>query len=288
MAFGVLGGGFGLYGYVPAGLESGLEVHTLARYREAMLLRPELRGYSANIKWHESEKSLIANVLYLAYVRTPKRQYSFLISQELSQLNLLLEKPLAPQIEEHESVIKLLKESHVRFSVNYLFLYTDWCREIFASLQSASPSCVSINWVLESPKAEWKSTVQEGGGLVDYYGIHFAPIFEALGIAPSAIIFKKLESLLFMEGVTDAGSHIEVTISHGKPSIFQVDVGRLTPVSIFYGESPFGPIPRFGFADPRIDPLKNYLLDCQLQDFQSNSWRREQYVIDFRRQSRLQ
>jgi hypothetical protein len=287
MAFGVLGGGFGLYGYVPAALQSGLEVHTLARYRETIFSRPELRGYSADIKWHESEDSLFANVQYLAYVRTPKLQFSFLINEDLSRFNLLLEKPLAPNIQEHERVLELLKKSHARFSISYIFLYTDWYREILASLQSASPSCVSINWVMEFPVAEWKTTVREGGGLVDYYGIHFAPIFEALGIAPSKLKFRQSESQLSMEGITAAGSHIKVVISHGKPSIFQVTAGKLSPVSIFYGASPFGPIPKFGIADPRIDSLKSYLSDCQRHDYQGNFWRREQYVIDFRKWSRL-
>ena len=68
MKFGILGGGYGLYGYLPALCELGFELHLLNRYKKIVYNRFELERYSNSLIYHDNEISLLNNINNLRLV----------------------------------------------------------------------------------------------------------------------------------------------------------------------------------------------------------------------------
>ena len=99
MNFGVLGGGFGIYGWLSAlSYFSGIKIFTLYKYKEKLLKRHDIENLNSlidKIKWFDNEDLLIKYAEVLIIARRPLDQVK-VINKLLNQFwigSLIIEKP---------------------------------------------------------------------------------------------------------------------------------------------------------------------------------------------------
>ena len=71
-----------MYGYLPASLGNGWEVHTLEKYRSLISSRPEIREFLPQLIFHQDEIQVIQQVQALVCARTPQLQIELLARLE--------------------------------------------------------------------------------------------------------------------------------------------------------------------------------------------------------------
>ena len=74
---GILGGGFGLYGYLPAFYNLGFDIFTLEKYSGFIKNRKDLEKLYDRINFISSEEELFNNVEYLNIARDQLINLSF-------------------------------------------------------------------------------------------------------------------------------------------------------------------------------------------------------------------
>lgn len=187
---GIIGSGFGLYGYLPALVKCNEnQIFLLKRYKEKFQNRPELLCYENNITWVEDENTLLSSVKTIILSLCPAAQVS-LVHKCLSYDNikhLCLEKPLAVSANSSDTLLKLLIESKKIFRIGYTFQYTDWSIKLFEILASKkSISKIKIEWSFmanhyQNNLNNWKRFDNEGGSVIKFYGIHLIALSALLG-----------------------------------------------------------------------------------------------------------
>jgi len=196
--FTIVGGGFGLYGYLPAILSDSKDgvVLLAERYRKVIDSRPELNRYSERIVWCSSIPDALSKASGAVIAIPPTAQqalvYDLLSIRKLKKL--IIEKPLCPQPSDSVSLISALLADSKCFRVGYTFLYTNWCRELESNLKQPAAR-VQINWSFKADhflknKDTWKRYHSLGGGVIRFYGIQLLAVLASLGY--SAVVFSKL------------------------------------------------------------------------------------------------
>ncbi len=183
MVFGVLGSGFGLYGYLPAIILAGAtQVVVLKRYEEFIHSRPELSQYLKFLDYVDTENECIARSNVLVIARRPKDQYEIindLIDREWPLLNsVILEKPIAETPCQAMKVLDALDSLAVTYRVGYSFAYLDWGESIRSCYTKFDSSDLAgtIVWKFNAHhylhnKDSWKGRVGSGGGALRFYAI---------------------------------------------------------------------------------------------------------------------
>ena len=96
--WGILGGGFGLYGYLPAVAErTGGQIHTLEHYRETIRKRQDIKDYENRVVFEKDAKAVFACCNAVIIALRPADQ-ELLLAEILDQKwtgKIILEKPLA-------------------------------------------------------------------------------------------------------------------------------------------------------------------------------------------------
>ena len=257
MRFGILGGGFGLYGYLPAAIQSGFSVSTLNRYRSFISARSELADLAHKVNFLDDESELLNGVDYLVVARDPSTQ-SKLLSKRSGQFKMLfLEKPLGTDIEVHTKCLEKLIITKQNFSVGYLMPYTAW----FKSLDLSGDDNLEIHWNCVINSSSWKSNSFPDRGLFTYFGIHLIPLIYA--IKPKSIEIEKLpkQQTLNIRLKTNTGVK-NIFLSEGDRPGFKIMKYNLGLKTVEYeSETPFGGQGSKGIPDPRIPLLKEYLED---------------------------
>jgi predicted dehydrogenase len=259
MKISILGGGFGIYGYLPAACSLGWEVATLARYRDTVNERPELLTYFKSIQFFESESDLLSFGSAIVFAKKPQLQFEFLMKTLQSNSNLThfyLEKPLADSIANSRSVLNLLVESGKSFSVGYLFQYTDWFTEL-ENICASQGNHIVINWRIPLTNSDWKNSQIAGGGLYNFFLIHFVPILTRLGFSISDLNITHENQKCTIKSSARNSIEINAQIVFENFSFELLANDKLKP--IFQAETPFGFKPLKDNPDPRIDSLKKYL-----------------------------
>jgi hypothetical protein len=279
---GILGGGFGIYGYLPAACSLNWSVVTLSRYRDSIMSRPELSDFQNSVEYVDTEEELLSSCTSVAIARTPDLQYQFLKKYPLELRgieHLFLEKPLTSSMENSLDILDFLRNSKLSFSLGYLFLHTDWFDTISQVLQSKG-NTIKINWSIPSPKSFWKGSRNLGGGIDSFFLIHFVPIFLKLGFQMSNLKVSHLGEMSFLR-VSDMNT-IEIFAEVKDCDFgFEVLLNNLA-VPIYEAETPFGPKPKLGVVDPRITALQKYLISSiEDTDGSANALKVENGVIEF-------
>jgi predicted dehydrogenase len=185
---GIIGSGFGLYGYLPAVCNFfGSDVSLLHKSKDSVFKRTELNAYFKNITWIEDINSLLASCDTLIIAIPPEAQ-SLQLIEALKKDNIkkfFLEKPLAPSPQESINLLDILLLSNKEFSIAYLFRYTEWSLFLKNNLLlDTKIKKVNISWLFNAHHYKnnidtWKSKVSKGGGALRFYGIHLiALLFE--------------------------------------------------------------------------------------------------------------
>jgi hypothetical protein len=281
---GILGGGFGLYGYMPAAIQANYTTLVLSKYKTLISVHPILKRFLDQLIFVDSESELIDESDILVFARTPELQFDLIKDLSDSSKIYFFEKPLAQSIHNHQIAFNHLEKLKIKFSVNYALLRTDWCEELLR-LSSKHSLQISINWELKKPQAQWKIESELGGGLFNYYCIHFAPILKQLCI-PVESINLVLESNK-MEISTDKNceNSINIKISYSSESIFNIIVlekFNKNPLYERYLHSPFGNEIASNQLDPRISGIIKYYSETADPNFFQEILSFEKYALKFR------
>jgi hypothetical protein len=255
MDIGILGGGFGMYGYMPAAIQNGYSVSTLNKYRGSISARPEISCFSQEIDFVDNEEDLLDKVEFLVIARDPENQVRS-IDGRLGQFDkLFLEKPLGLSIEKHQTFLADLKQCEQNFSVGYLIPYTEW----FKALDLTNIGNLQIEWHCVINSSSWKSRSFSDRGLFSYFGIHMIPLLCAISPKKIEIEWLQKGTTLVVKAITEHGTVnlIFSENSYASFSIFQIDLGSKR--RIYESVTPFGIQGLIGAPDPRIPLLSDYM-----------------------------
>jgi len=255
----ILGGGFGIYGYLPAACSLGWEVATLCRYKKTIQDRPELSNYYQSVQFVKSEAELLGFESALVFARTPTLQFEFIFDYFNSAGNFshfFLEKPLADSISNSQLVLDLLTDCRKSFSIGYLFQYTDWFLDL-ENVCANQGNRIIINWGIPFTNSEWKNNQVAGGGLYSFFLVHFVPLLTKLGFSISDLQINSRNGKCTLK--IEGSNYIEINAQIVTENFyFELWVNqKLEP--IFQAQTPFGLKPLKATPDPRLTSLKRYL-----------------------------
>jgi predicted dehydrogenase len=182
----ILGGGFGLYGYLPALVACGHAVALPETYRPTLLARPELAPLAGRVTWFPDEHAALAAADAVAIARRPADQEA-LLAQILSGSRierLLLEKPLARTPAAAAAMQETLERSGRAWRIGYTFRFTPWARQLRQRLSRGGE--LSLCWTFRAhhfahARATWKRRHADGGGAVRFYGIQVLALLAECG-----------------------------------------------------------------------------------------------------------
>lgn len=269
---GIIGAGFGLYGYLPAVMQTEGKAALLEEAKEIFFTRPELQIYKDNIEWVDDIEKLSSVVNKLIICVPPKIQEGYfdkvLESKNIS--HLVFEKPIASTPELSEKIISRLTQSNKIFRIGYTFLYTDWFRNI--SNESVQYKNLNISWDFKAHHykhnvSNWKRYTDEGGGVIRFFGIHLFPVLISFGftkVISSNIAGKDNNDLESWEAVFENKNKfrcsIKVNSNSDKENFVIESFNSNTVIEIIDSVSPFEkPNDSIDKEDNRVGILKNLL-----------------------------
>lgn len=190
MKIGVLGSGFGLYGYLPAIVACGSEsIFLPERYRAVLLNRDDVGHLADKVRWCRDEEALLDCVDAIIIARRPADQVK-LVADCCARSNIrrvLLEKPIAPNPKAAARLIDDLAEAGRSLRVAYTFRYTDWGKRILQARDTGGlGDAVRLVWHFRAHHKKtgaptWKRQVAMGGGALRFFGIHLIALLSELG-----------------------------------------------------------------------------------------------------------
>jgi len=281
---GILGSGFGLYGYLPAVIEQRIDTVSLLESAKIKLIsREELKSYENQIVWFESRDQMLEICDAVILSLPPNEQYrlvkSILKSSKYKIKIIFLEKPLAPSFNEAIDLLNDLNSSSIQYRIAYTFPFCTW----FHTLQNyIERNCfenfhINIEWLfkahfLSNQIDSWKSNDSEGGGVLNFYGIHIIAIFAYLGFnkVKESIIYRNSKCRMLVWEATYAnnlGAQISILIDCQSPdSQFKIyDKRPYVNETIVDLNTPFDDEQKMGIQDNRVSGLINYLLTINLK-----------------------
>lgn len=189
---GILGGGFGLYGYLPA--VAGMDQNPIllpTRYKEKFSSRSELKEFHTQIRWIKSDDDLIKEATTLIISRRPKDQFELLdkLLNKSQIKNIIFEKPFAQNPEQAMKMQESIRGSDKRCSVGFIFRHLPWATFLKKELhlqKLLSPKKYELKWDFmahhyEKDIQNWKRTHSDGGGVIRFYGIHLIALLAEWG-----------------------------------------------------------------------------------------------------------
>lgn len=276
----ILGGGFGLYGYLPAATETSWEVSTLTRYRNAILGRVELKGILSQVTFVEENKIDIESFDGIVIARDPTRQLDFVKQNSRFHGHFFLEKPIGATLSSSQEILNILQSRKATFSVAYLFPYQSWYKGILSRM---SPNfSLSIVWKIPMVEIKsWKNYEQLGGGILSYYGIHLLSLIVELRHEVENLEVDSKPNFFSLRSASSSGSLKFDLLTSDSPS-FEVGIVSSKGRFVWRGATPFGMIPTSGLRDPRIPALSEYLSNCSTNNNSVDSILREQKILELR------
>ena len=252
---GILGGGFGLYGYLPAFANLQYDIYTLSKYENYINKRPDLDRYIENINFLNEEKELINKVDYINVARNPESQYQFLIhNKPYSFKHLYLEKPIAHQGAAYSECIENFKIEKTSFSVFYSLTYMDWYNNIIKEMMKGVNQKIEIVWKIKQKSSSWKQDITKGGGMLKFYGIHFIKMI--------------IDANLTLKNATMSESKLEINLESKNFNLLNISIesNNKNLFAIYKNEeiqinstNPFLKEIIPGLPDPRIEILEKYI-----------------------------
>jgi hypothetical protein len=185
--FTILGSGFGIYGYLPALMELGLEVVLPLRYQSVLAARPELAQYVQKVVWSVDEEQALARSSAAVVALRPADQAAWIprLVRMPNLQQLILEKPVAPDPQLAASLLAMVEDAGKRYRIGYTFRFTPWARQLQMALaQSVEDASMDWNFLAHHYRtgaANWKRLNPAGGGALRFYGIHAVALLAELG-----------------------------------------------------------------------------------------------------------
>jgi len=251
---GILGGGFGLYGYLPAFANLEYEIFTLSKYESFVKKRADLNQYIKGINFLK-EEDLINKVDYICIARNPESQYEFIVNYKNFEFNhLYLEKPIGHNAAAYKKCLENLEIQKTKFSVFYSLTYMDWYSNIVEEIMQGIDKSFQIEWKIKQSASTWKQNSSKGGGLLKFYGIHFIKMFidSNLLLKDAKMSKNKLELILESKYLNSLKIKVESS-NKNSFSIYKNKQLQINSSNPFLNEI----IPEL--PDPRIKILEKYI-----------------------------
>lgn len=229
----ILGGGFGLYGYLPALSElEGVSIILPSRYKERLKQRDDINSFYNMIEWIDNGENLLELCEGLIIAVPPTQQFLW-VKRCLYYKNithLLLEKPLASTPSLALDLMRELECSGKKFRIAYNFRHTCWGESTLRHAKGIK----SITWNFQAHHYKqniqtWKRRYSEGGGALRFYGIHLIALLSELGYTD--VCYSKIEAKeqheaeIWSAGVTRA-DHLSPCViniaTNSKETVFQL------------------------------------------------------------------
>ncbi|MDE1901088.1 MAG: Gfo/Idh/MocA family oxidoreductase [Alphaproteobacteria bacterium] len=184
MKIAIFGGGFGLYGYLPAVVACGHRPVLPMRYREFLESRDDIRSFADQAEWVPDKDTLLRRCDG-AVIAVPPAEQPHLTEECLAHDNiryLFLEKPLAATPFLADALLDRLEGARRIFRIGYNFRYTRWGRGLLQNGRGVR----SVDWHFRAHHyaqdiQTWKRKSAQGGGALRFYGIHLVALLAELG-----------------------------------------------------------------------------------------------------------
>ncbi len=268
MEIGIIGSGFGIYGYLPAVILSGHIPVTLEKYRTVIRHRGDIQQFDDQIQYVSNLEKLVedsSGALVLAVPPLARRQIleSF-HGQYLG--HLFLEKPIASTSEDYLDLTEQLGLVANTWSVAYLFPYTEWYRAMQSWVSESNGALeVTIQWTLPKPESRdnWKVDKHLGGGIVNFYLSHFIPFLRENDFDTSNFSLGANGDVIWkIHKHGPKGYQLDIHCGYGD-RLFSISVSDresgLPSTRIYRQDTPFGPAPRPQSIDARSALLHEYM-----------------------------
>ena len=248
----ILGGGFGLYGYLPALIGLKKNVITNIKYKKIIQKRPDLHEMSKKISYQK--KFSTRKINSLIYARRPIDQYKYFINFK-KKINLFLEKPLAPNPDNALRLLFHFRKNKIKFKVAYLFFFTEWFKYIKKGKN------IKILWSFQSKTfndENWKSNNKVGGGIINFYGIHLIAIIANLRKFKykNSLIIRGKNDKIWQSCYSCKSKSFLLNININKKENFIIKENNKI---IYRSTSPFYKKKMNKNEDPRVPIIKKYL-----------------------------
>lgn len=189
MRFGIVGGGFGLYGWLPAAaIVPNAVLATLVCYEPRLRVRPELAHLAERVRFVEDLDALLKESDCLIVARRPIDQPEMVthLIQRSWRGCLVLEKPLAPNPSRTQALLATLAAANLRIGTGFIMERTPWGQALEASLADDRPTRVDISWTFLAHHYRhstdgWKRRPAEGGGALRFFAIHLIAFLARCG-----------------------------------------------------------------------------------------------------------
>jgi hypothetical protein len=276
----ILGGGFGLYGYLPAAMQTYWQVTTLSRYKRFLEDRIELSGLLNRVNFVE-ENDIELNIYDAVVIaRTPQQQIDFVRSNTSFDGHLFLEKPLGNTVKSTSELLDVLQSRKSNFSLAYLFQYQDWYKAIASEKQSECS--VTINWrITPSRNQNWKKQIDAGGGILSYYGVHLLSLIVDCEYDLQSLQINYGDDSLGIRS-KNSSSQLDIKLTVDDRAGFEINLKGLTGSYHWSGASPFGINPTPDIPDPRIPALVEYLSGWQTHKDLTEAIAQERKILRLR------
>jgi len=249
--WGIVGGGFGIYGYLPAIAQKyNVNILVLKKNFEKIFDRPELKKYTTHIVYVNTYDELIKKSTSLVLAVPPKIQEEYIYkvsSKNYRYNNLILEKPIASNSRLAIDILDLSIKIADSVRVGYSFNDTSWAKKLNTLSNNCDYNFLNISWKFKAHHYKnridsWKTKHEKGGGILRFYGIQIIAILVSLDKPFDHInsnvwstekhgSFKWIASFRQMNGVT---INIEVD-SKSEEEKFQIS----SPAEVLTFKSPF-------------------------------------------------
>jgi predicted dehydrogenase len=284
MNIGIIGSGFGLYGYLPAIVNSGNVPFVLKSRFPLISERVELLSFENSCKSTSSIGEMVQNcdAIVLATPPNVKLNLLFELIHDSGVSHLFLEKPLGVSPYEGSKILSELVKEKKSFSIAYLFLWTDWFKKILEMTKQSHesiPLCIDITWTVAKPDQSWKSEVKLGGGLVDFLATHFFAMYWKLGYKEDDLVVEMNQDFLHLTSINKNFPKLTSELQYGDTPSFNI-LTRGSEIDFNYqAENPFGRRNQNGTPDNRIVPLSEFISSAlvlqdidflQVENFVSN------------------
>ena len=183
MHFGIVGSGFGIYGWMAAlNHLKNVKISTLFEYKEKIYSRNDLvslANFEQCITWHENLQSILNEVDAIIIARRPIDQFDLVehLIDNSWKGSLILEKPIAPNPFQASELLNKLINHKVNIAVGFTISETNWAKKTCDIILKEKPKQVSIEWSFYAhhyfkKELSWKQDPSLGGGALNFYCIH--------------------------------------------------------------------------------------------------------------------
>lgn len=276
--WGIVGGGFGIYGYLPAIAQKfNGDILVLKKNFNKVSDRPELKKYIKNISYVDTYDELIKRSTSLVLSVPPEIQEEYVYkisSKNYRYKNLILEKPIASNSILAANILDLSIKTADSVRVGYSFNDASWVRILDIFSNNRKSNFLDISWKFNAHHYRnkidsWKIRHEKGGGILRFYGIQIIATLASLDRTFDYIDsniwftenhgpFKWNASFHLADG---SNINIEVDSKSGEEK-FQIS----SPSKVLTLKSPFDGERAEGGDDPRVSILKKVIATDPLEN----------------------